>query len=87
MTYFELYKFLKHKPYVYNRYLNALEDFSSLIRYEPFSKPIFIDLVGKDSYVIYYGTRDLQSFYQDRQALHKHLSLTEAKLKYPEFFI
>lgn len=87
MTYFELYKHLQHKPYVYNPYLNALEDFSSLIRYEPFSNPIFIDFIGRDGYTIYYGTRDLQSFYQDRRNLRKHLSLTEAKLKHPEFFI
>ena len=87
MTYFELYKYLQCKPYFYNRHLNAIEDFSSLIRYEPFSHPIFIDLVGTDEYVIYYGTRDLQSFYQNRKTLREQLSFAEAKLKYPEFFI
>ena len=87
MTYFELYKFLIRKPYYYNPSLKALEDFSSLIRYEPFSHPIFVNLVGTDSYVTYFGTRDLQSFYQDRANLRYQLSLTEAKLKHPEFFI
>lgn len=87
MTYLELYRFLIRKPYRYNHILNALEDFSSLIPYERFSRPIYIDLVGTNSYVTYFGIRDLQSFYQDRKFLRSHLSLVEAKLKHPEFFI
>lgn len=87
MTYFELYKFLTRKPYRYNHYLRALENFSSLIRYEPFSNPIFINLVGTDSYVTYSGTRDLQSFFQNRYNLRSQMSYTEAKSQYPEFFI
>lgn len=87
MTYLELYRFLTRKPYRYNHILNALEDFSSLIPYERFTRPIYIDLVGTNSYVTYFGIRDLQSFYQNRKFLRSHLSLAEAQLKYPEFFV
>lgn len=88
MTYFELYKFLTRKPYRYNSRYHRLEDFSTLRAYQRFTRPIHIDLVGKpESYIEFAGTRDLQSFFQNRYNLRSQMSYTEAKSQYPEFFI
>ena len=86
MKYRDLYNFLKHKPYRYNPWFKRIEDYSSIPRY-PTSRTFNTINIGRETCLEWFGTRDLQSFFSQRKYLSIQMTLQEAKLHYPEYFI
>lgn len=86
MKYRDLYNYLHAKPYRYNPYFDRLEDYTYIPKY-PSSATFNTYNIGRETYLEWYGTRDLQSFFSARKYLTGQMTLEDAKLKHPEFFI